>query len=96
MPHFRHAISLAVVEVKAGVITGVVADILTMSSRSGIGRRETYCSVDSVVNGVGVGGGQTVDDNDPRDPSKIALPSLLAFEWTQAAPQRICLNDAAS
>ena len=147
MPHFRQAISLTIVEVKAGVIAGVVTDIRTMSSRSGIGRREIYCCVDTVVNGVvtgsavvvgatvvidaavigsaavivaavvigwaavvvavvvgatvvvaavvGVGSGQIVEDIEPQDPSNIALPFLLAFEWTQAAPQSLCPNDAA-
>ena len=155
MPHFRQAIPLTIVEVKAGVIAGVVTDIRTMSSRSGIGRREIYCSVDTVVIGwavatglaavvmavvvgwavvvvvavvigwavvvvvavvigwaavinaalvvaavavvavVGVGSGQIVEDIEPQDPSNIALPFLLAFEWTQAAPQSLCPNDAA-
>ena len=35
----------------------------------------------------------TVADIDPGEPSNMAV--LLAFEWTQAAPQRFCVNDLA-
>ena len=35
----------------------------------------------------------TVCDIDPDE--KANMKFLLAFEWTQAAPQRFCLNDTA-
>ena len=42
LPHLGHVIGLAIVEVMAGVLTDVVAiGILTINSRSGIGRRDT-------------------------------------------------------
>ena len=44
----------------------------------------------AVGTGVGV---HTVSDIDPDEPANIEL--LLAFEWTQAAPQSFCLNDVA-
>ena len=42
VPHFGHAIVSAIVEVMLGVLTDVVIADLTISSRSGDGRRETY------------------------------------------------------
>ena len=85
MPHFEHAIALAIVEVLAGAPTDVVTGVRTISSRSGIGRRDTYGGVVCV---------HTVREIDPGDASNIN--SLLAFEWTQATPQSVCLNDVAS
>ena len=35
----------------------------------------------------------TVSDIDPGDPSNMRF--LVAFEWTQTAPQSCCLNDVA-
>ena len=43
MPHLRHVIVLAIVEVMAGVPTDVLIGVRPISSRSGIGRRVT-CS----------------------------------------------------
>ena len=37
---------------------------------------------------------QTVDDIDPGEPKNMSF--LLAFEFTQAAPQSFFLNDVAS
>ena len=42
VPHFRHVILLMIADVMNDVLTGVVIGVLTMSSRSGIGRRDTY------------------------------------------------------
>ena len=80
MPHFGHVIVLAVV------------GVLTMSSRSGIGRRETYSLVDRVVGSVG-SDGHAVHGIDPDEPSNMLV--LLAFECTQADPQSFRLNDFA-
>ena len=64
-----------------------------MSSRSGIGRREAYSLVGRVVGGVGTDG-HAVRGIDPEEPANMLV--LLAFEWTQAAPQSFHLNDIAS
>ena len=84
VPHFEHLKVLAIVEVKDGV--------LAMSSRSVIGRRDTYWRAPCVVAGVGTDV-HTVSDTDPDESSNMS--SLLALDWTQAAPQSVCLNDVA-
>ena len=72
---------LAVVEVMDGVLTDVPIDILAMSSRSGIGRRDTSWRVSCVVADL-----HTVRDIDPGERTKMS--TLLALDRTQAAPQR--------
>ena len=91
MPHFEHvAIVFAIIEVMDGVLTDVLIEVLAMSSRSGIGRRDTYWRVPCVL----VGDVHTVCDIDPGEPSN--MPFLLALlKWIQAAPQSFWLNDAA-
>ena len=42
VPHFEHVIIRPMAEVMSGVLTDVAVGVLTMSSRSGIGRRDTY------------------------------------------------------
>ena len=62
-----------IVAVMAGVIIGVLA----MSSRSGIGRRDAYWRVASVVVRVGIDV-HTVRDIDPDEPANMSV--LVAFE----------------
>ena len=76
------------VEVMAGVLTGVLA----IRSRAGNGRRETCRRVTSLTTGVG-GGSHTVRDIDPDVSANVRV--CLAFELTQAAPQSCCLKDVA-
>ena len=89
VPHFEHVNVLAVAEVIGGVLTDVLIGVRAMSSRSVIGRRDTYCRVLCVVANV-----HTVRDIDPDEPLNMSF--LLALDWTQAAPQSSCLNDVAS
>ena len=77
----------------ADVLTGVLIVVLTMSSRSGTGRRDTCSLVANVVIGV-VADVHTVRDIDPSEPANMS--ALLAFEWTHSAPQSVCLNDIPS
>ena len=42
VPHIGHIIGLVIVEVMAEVLTDVVVGVLTISSRPGNGRRDTY------------------------------------------------------
>ena len=84
MPHLRHVIILTLAEVMTGVLADAVVGVLTMSSRSGIGRRG-MAVVGSAVH--------TVRDIDPDDPTNMSF--LFAFECTQAVPQSVCLNDTA-
>ena len=65
VPHFRHVIVLTVVRV------------LTMSSRSGIGRSETYSLAGRVVGGVG-SDGHALRGIDPDESANMLV--LLAFE----------------
>ena len=88
MPHFEHVNVLAVAEVMDGVLTDVVIGVRAMSSRSVIGRRDTYWR----VGGVGFAS-HTVCEIDPGEPTNMSC--MLAFEWTQAAPQSFCVNDVA-
>ena len=76
-----------------GVVTSMLIGVLTMSSRSGIGRRDKYCPVASVVTALGAGV-HTVSDIDPWEPAN--MPFLLACEWIQASPQSVWLNNVAS
>ena len=62
MPHFGHVIALLIVEVLAGAPTDVVIGMRAISSRSDIGRRDTYGRVVCV---------HTVRDIDPDDPANI-------------------------
>ena len=41
VPHLGHVIGLAIVDVMLGVLTDVVIGVLTISSRSGIDKRDT-------------------------------------------------------
>ena len=66
------------------VLAGVVIGAPTISSRSGIGRRDTWSGVVAVK-------AHTCDDIDPYEP--VNMPFLLAFERTQADPHSFCLND---
>ena len=84
MPHLRHAI------VFSGVLIDVVIDVRAISSRSNIGRRVTYTRVSCTVGGGRVNNGVSADAHtvrgiDPAEPLNMDL--LLAFEWTQVAPQ---------
>ena len=56
---------------------GVLIGVLVMSSRSVIGRRDTYPRVFCMVPGVGTGV-HTVCDIDPDEPANMS--TLLAFE----------------
>ena len=60
---------LTFVEVMTGVTTDVVVGERAISSRSVIGRRDTYCGATDV---------HTLRRIDPDDP--LNIPSLLAFE----------------
>ena len=84
VPHLGHVIVLAIVEVIAGVPIEVVISACFISSRLGIGRRDTDGRVACI---------HTVRDIEPDDRSNI--PTLLALELTQADPQSCCLNDVA-
>ena len=66
MPHVGHVMVLAVVEVKDGVLTDVLIGILSMSSRSGIGRRDIYWRVSCMGAEV-----HTVRDIDPDEPENM-------------------------
>ena len=77
MPHSPHAIVLAVIEGMDRILTDVVIGVLTMSSRSIIGRRDIYWRVDRVVARAGTEM-HTVRDIDPDEPPNIKL--LLACE----------------
>ena len=86
MPHFEQVVTVLSI---LGVIAGVPTDVLIggwpiISSRSGIGRRDT-CLRD--------GGEHTFRDIDPGEPANIRF--FLAFERTQAGSQSLCLNDSA-
>ena len=70
------------------MLSDVLTEFLAMSSRSGIGRRDTYCRV------LGMLVVRTVRDIDPNEPVNMSL--LLALEWTQAAPQSLRVNNTAS
>ena len=74
------------VEVTAGVVTGVLIGVFTMSSRSGTGRRARVVAVVRAS-------AHTVRDIDPGE--SVNMEAWLASEWTQASPQSICLNDVA-
>ena len=73
---------------KAEALTTVVIGVRAISSRSGVGRRVIYWR----VSGVGAAA-HTVSEIDPGEP--VNMNFLLAFEWTQAAPQSFWLNDVA-
>ena len=88
VPHFGHVIVLAVTEVTGGVLSDVLIGVLTMSSRSGIGRRDTYWRVPCVVAVV-----HSVRDMDPDEP--VNMSTLVALDRTHAAPHSFCLNDRA-
>ena len=87
--HFGHVI---VVEVTDAALSDVLIDVRTMSSRSGIGRLDTYSRMVCLVVSVAADP-HTTREIDPDEPAN--MPFLLAFELTQAAPQRFCLNDFA-
>ena len=53
VPHFGHVIILTIIVVMAGVLTDVVIDVCTISSRSGSGRRVACLRVTCVVVDVG-------------------------------------------
>ena len=66
VPHFEHVSVSAIV----GVRNGVVLAVLVMSSRSIIGRRDTYRRVFCIVASVGAEV-HTVCDIDPNEPENI-------------------------
>ena len=81
---------------KAEVPTEVVIGVRTISSRSvpGGGADVLLSSPLALSSPLDCGEStQSVFDIDPDDPANISF--LLAFEWTQVAPQIWCLNDAA-
>ena len=84
---------IVLVGVMADVLAGAAIGVLTMSSRSGTGRCDTYCRLVNVVVSV-VADVHTFHDIDPGELVNIMF--LLAFEWTQAAPQSVCWKDVAS
>ena len=84
VPHLEHVIVLTTVDVMDGV--------LTISSRSGNGWRDTYWRVGNAVTGVGADA-HTVCDINPDVPSNVLV--FAESESTQAAPQSVCLKDAA-
>ena len=77
----------------AGVMNDVVNGVRAISSRSGIGRRDTCRCVTRVGAGLFLFL-HTLRDIDPGEPTNISF--LLAFESIQAVPQSLCVNDAAS
>ena len=79
-----------IVEAITGVLTDVAIGVLTISSRSGNGGRDTY-RPSSVVTDVGAGV-HTGCDIDPDVPVNASV--FVAFELSQAAPQSSCLKDA--
>ena len=84
MPHFGHAIALAIFVVMADVINGVLIGVRAIRSRAGVGRlARVWAALSS----------HTVRDIDPEE--LVNMNFFLAREWTQAAPQSFCLNDAA-
>ena len=85
MPHFGHVTPL--LEMMAGVLVlaGVVIGARAISSRSGIGRRDTYWPVVVEVH--------TCDDIDPEERANISI--LLALDFNQGDRQSCCLNDVA-
>ena len=92
MPHLWHVIVLVIIEVMVGVLTDVTIGVLTISSRPGIGPRDTYSLVGRVVTGVGVDV-HSGCDIDPDVPVNMSV--FVAFELSQAAPQSSCLKDVA-
>ena len=88
-----HVIILAIVEVvMAGVLIDVGIRVLTISSRSGIDRRDDAYRPSCVVTDVGAAV-HTVVAIDPDVPPN-ARP-FVAFELTQAAPHSFCLKENA-
>ena len=78
------------VSTTAGVLAGaltkaVIVGVYAISSRSDMGRRDTYGRV------VWVHPDRDIDSNDHEN-----INSLLAFEWTHAVPQNFLLNDVTS
>ena len=72
VPHFGHVILLAIVVETAGVLTEVVIDVCTISSRSRSGRRVACLRVARLVAGVGTGV-HTMSDIDPEEPANIIV-----------------------
>ena len=91
VPHFEHAIIVPIDEVMTGVLADVAVGVLTMSSRSGIGRRDTCCRGACLVTAVTVD--LHVADIDPEDPSNMSF--LLAADRDQSGPQSLWSNDTA-
>ena len=89
VPHLGHAVVRSI----GGVGDSVLIGFLTMSSRSGFGRRDTYGCVICVVDGTGADV-HAVRAIDPGEPSNMSL--LLAFELTHSTPQSFWSNNAAS
>ena len=77
MPHFEHVIRFAVVEVVDSVLSEMAIGVLTTSSLSGIGRRDTYECVTRTLVGVGIDT-HTVWDIDPNECTNML--ALLALE----------------
>ena len=48
-PHFGHVLILPITELVTGVLADVVGSVLAMSSRSVIGRRDTYRRVTTLL-----------------------------------------------
>ena len=81
MPHFEHVIVLAIIEVGVEVLTDVVIGVRTISSRPGIGRRDTYSGTDRrVMCRYDCGGrvSHTIFEIDPGEPTNMR--SLFAPE----------------
>ena len=74
----------------AGAPTEVVIGVWTINLRSDIVQSDAYLLVPPVETKTTE---QTVAGIGPDKPSNMRV--LLAFEWTQAAPQSCFLNDAA-
>ena len=88
VPHFEHFIVPTISAFNAGAVADVEVDARNNNSRSVNGRRarRVACVVTTEV--------QMVCDIEPDELAN--MDDFVAFEWTQAAPQRVCLNDVAS
>ena len=97
MPHFGHVSVLAVSEAMDGELTDVLIDVLAMSSRSVIGRRDASrnaqrrqrCAPCVVVVDL-----RNVGDIDPDEPLNMLF--LLALDRIQVSPQSFWLKFSAS
>jgi len=92
VPHLGHVLVRSIAKEIYDVLSAVLVGILTMSSRSGIFRcdtwREGYRRVAGVETGV-----HTAGKIDPDEPLNMSF--FVDFEFTQSASQSLWLNNAA-